>query len=49
MRGHAAAAWLHLVAEILRLANENDEFAQAFLDFYEAEQRYDEARERCAD
>lgn len=32
--------------EILRLANENDEFAQAILDFYAADQRYDEARSR---
>jgi hypothetical protein len=35
--------------EILRLANENDEFARAILDFYEADQRYDEARKRRAD
>ena len=32
--------------EIVRLANENDEFAQAILDFYEASQQYTEARGR---
>ncbi len=32
--------------EIVRLANENDEFAQAILDFYEASRQYDEARGR---
>jgi hypothetical protein len=32
--------------EIVRLANENDEFAQAILDFYEAHQQYETARNR---
>jgi hypothetical protein len=32
--------------EILRLANEDDRFAQAILDFYEASQQYDTARGR---
>jgi hypothetical protein len=35
--------------EIVRLANENDEFAQAILDWYEADLRYDEARGRGED
>lgn len=35
--------------EILRLANEDDRFAQAILDFYEADRRYNEARGRGAD
>jgi hypothetical protein len=30
--------------EILRLAGENDQFAQAILDFYAAQQEYDAAR-----
>ena len=36
-------------AEILRLANENDEFAQAILDYYEASQQYEAARKRRND
>jgi hypothetical protein len=32
--------------EIVRLANENDEFAQSILDFYEASQQYNDARGR---
>jgi hypothetical protein len=35
--------------EILRLANEDERFAQAILDFYAAQQRYDEARGRGDD
>jgi hypothetical protein len=35
--------------EILRLANEDERFAQAILDFYAAQQRYDEARGRSDD
>ena len=35
--------------EILRLANENDRFGQAILDFYEADRRYKEARGRDDD
>jgi hypothetical protein len=35
--------------EILRLANENEAFAQAILDFYEADRRYKEARGRGAE
>ena len=33
-------------AEILRLANEDDRFAQAILDFYDASQQYDAARKK---
>ncbi len=33
-------------AEILRLARQNLQFGQAILDFYEASQRYEEARSR---
>jgi hypothetical protein len=32
--------------EIVRLANENTQFAQAILDYYEASQKYDAARKR---
>jgi len=35
--------------EILRVARENDEFAQAILDWYEASQQYDAARKRRND
>ena len=35
--------------EILRVARENDEFAQAILDWYEASQQYDAARKRRSD
>jgi hypothetical protein len=35
--------------EIVRLANENDQFAQAILDFYEASQQYEAARGRDDD
>ena len=35
--------------EIFRLARENDEFAQAILDWYEASQQYDAARKRRKD
>ena len=35
--------------EILRLANQDDRFAQAILDFYEASQQYEAARKRRDD
>jgi hypothetical protein len=35
--------------EIFRLARENDEFAKAILDWYEASRQYDEARKRRND
>jgi len=35
--------------EIFRLARENDEFAKAILDWYEASRQYDEARKRRGD
>ena len=35
--------------EIFRLARENDEFAKAILDWYEASKQYDEARKRRDD
>jgi len=35
--------------EIFRVARENDEFAQAILDWYEANQQYDAARKRRKD
>lgn len=35
--------------EILRLANEDERFAQAILDFYEASQQYETARKRRED
>ena len=38
-----------LTEEIVRLANENEEFAQAILDWYEANQKYEEARKRGND
>jgi len=36
-------------AEILRLANEDERFGQAILDYYEASQQYDAARKRRND
>jgi hypothetical protein len=36
-------------AEILRLANEDERFGQAILDYYEASQQYDAARKRRED
>jgi hypothetical protein len=44
MEGQAPLMRDRMNDEILRLANENDGFAQAILDFYEADRRYDEAR-----
>ena len=38
-----------MTEEIFRVARENDEFAQAILDWYEANQQYDAARKRRAD
>jgi hypothetical protein len=46
VEGEAPLRRKQLNQEILRLANENDEFAQAILDWYEANQQYDTARKR---
>ena len=42
--GEAPGLHEQLEDEILRLAGENDQFAQAILDFYTAQQQYDAAR-----
>jgi hypothetical protein len=42
--GEAPGKREQLTDEILRLAGENDQFAQAILDFYAAQQEYDAAR-----
>ena len=44
--GEAPVRRKQLTEEIMRLANENGRFAQAILDWYEANQQYDEARKR---
>jgi hypothetical protein len=49
VEGEAPIRRKQLTQEITRLANENDEFAQAILDWYEANQQYDAARKRRND
>lgn len=49
VEGQAPAMHDRLNDEIVRVANENDEFARAILDVYEADRRYDEARKRRDD
>lgn len=46
VEGQALSKRDQLKEEILRLAHQDDRFAQAILDFYEASQRYDEERQR---
>jgi hypothetical protein len=47
--GEAPIRRKQLNQEITRAANENDEFAQAILDWYEANQQYEAARKRRDD
>ena len=49
VEGRALLKRDQMTEEIWRVARENDEFAQAILDWYEANQQYDEARKRRAD
>ena len=49
LEGEAAPMHDRMNDEVLRLANEDDRFAQAILDFYEADRRYNQARGRDAD
>lgn len=46
VEGQAPAKRDQMTEEIFRVARENDEFAQAILDWYEANQQYDAARRR---
>jgi hypothetical protein len=46
VEGEAPGKRQRLKQEITRLANENDEFAQAILDWYEANQLYEAERQR---
>lgn len=49
VEGEAPIRRKQMTDEITRLANENDEFAQAILDWYEKSQQYDAARKRRED
>jgi hypothetical protein len=49
VEGEAPGKRQQLRQEITRLANENDEFAQAILDWYEATRQYEAARKRRGD
>jgi hypothetical protein len=49
VEGQAPPLQQRMNDEVLRLANEDDRFAQAILDFYEGDRRYDQARGRGAD
>lgn len=46
VEGQAPPKRDQMTQEIFRVARENDEFAQAILDWYEASQQYDAARKR---
>jgi hypothetical protein len=49
IEGQALSKQDQMKEEILRLANEDDRFAQAILDWYEANQQYEAARKRRDD
>jgi hypothetical protein len=46
IEGQAPSKRDEMKDEILRLANQDERFAQAILDWYEANQQYDAARNR---
>ena len=46
VEGQLPAKQDQMADEILRLANQDDRFAQAIIDWYEARRQYDEARKR---
>ena len=49
IEGQAPSKRDQMKDEILRLANEDERFARAILDWYEANQQYEEARKRRND